>query len=730
MSKIVASAAIRGAKEIVKEAERLVNNAIAEKGESQKIEFPDTAFYLPMANALLGVEVKTLKDIWIPLKEARSLLPDVPSNSLWLPYLGDTLNAGIATLLAEEIICAIRYLYNQEPQPDCEGFFSDTILRTLGIQLVDGRMPGFAAILGAAPDNKTAVEIIRELQKRNILIFVGSSTDGKSIIDQLKAENIQMGWDNYIVPYGRDTITAIYPLNWAIRGAMTFGGIKPGKAKECLLYTKARVFAFGLALGFVDDMKYATGAGAINMGFPVISDTDIPQILPTGICTYEHLVKEPDYSKIVPRSIEVRGVKVKVSKIPVPVPFAAAFEGERIRKEQTYVEFGSKYSTAFEYLRMRAMDEIQDGKIEIIGPDIDSVSPSSPDKIPAMPLGIIVEVAGRKMQKDFEPILERQIHHYLNFAMGIFHMGQRNMNWIRISKDAYNSGFRLKHFGEILHAKLLEDYPSLVDKVQVFIYTDKNEVEKYLQEAKAAYEERDTRLAGLTDESVDVFYSCTLCQSYAPNHVCVITPEKLGLCGAYNWLDGKAAYEINPRGMNQPITKGELIDPIKGEWKGVNEFVYMKSNKSVERFCNYSIMESPTTSCGCFECIIALLPECNGFMVVNRGYTGMTPVGMTFTTLAGSVGGGNQTPGFLGVGRLYLTSKKFLVPEGGLQRIVWITKELKDLLGDKLKKRAEELGIPDLIDKIADETITTDTNKLLEYLQSVNHPALSMPPLI
>ena len=728
MSKIIATQAIIGANKLVKEAQDLLIKAIQEKGESQKIEFPDTAFYFPMANALMGFEVKTLKDVWVPLNEAKSLLHNVPDDKIYLPYLGDALDSGIATLLAEEIITGIRYLYNQEPQQDCEGFFSDTILRSLGIQLVDGRLPGFVAILGAAPDNKTAVEIVRGFQERSILLFVGSSVNGKSIIDQLKEEKVEMNWDNYIVPYGRDTVTGIYPLNWAIRGAMTFGGIKPGKAKDALLYCKNRIFAFGLTLGEVDDIKYATGAGAINMGFPIIADTNIPEILPTGICTYEHVVRELDKTKIVPRCIEVRGVKVKISKIPIPVSFSPAFEGERVRKEQTYVEFGSKYSTSFEYLRKREMDEVQDGKIEIIGSDIDF---QKPEKLPfAMPLGIMVEVAGRKMQIDFEPVLERQIHHYLNFAMGIFHMGQRNMNWIRISKEAFNKGFRLRHFGEILHAKFLEEFPSLVDKVQITIITDENEVNKRLKEAIIAFNERDTRLADLTDEKVDTFYSCTLCQSYAPNHVCVITPEKLGLCGAYNWLDGKAAYEINPRGMNQPIPKGELLDSIKGEWKGVNEFVFMKSNKSIDRFCNYAIMEAPTTSCGCFECIIAVMPEANGVMVVNRGFTGMTPIGMTFTTLAGSVGGGAQTPGFLGVGRLYLVSKKFLLPEGGFHRIIWMPKELKDAMIDKLKKRAEELGTPDFIEKIADETIATDSTKLVEFLQSVNHPALSMPPLM
>ena len=725
MSKIIAGAAIRGAHKIVSQAEEAWNSARESKGENTKVGFPETAFFLPMANALMGIEVKTLGDIKPIMAHVKDLLPEPPSDNLWLPYLGDTLDSGMATLLAEEIIVVLRYLDGTEPQPDCNGFFSDTILRTLGIQLVDGRMPGFAAILGAAPDVETAVMIVREFQKRNILVFAGSSSNGISIVDQLKEANVEMGWDTYIVPYGRDTISGIYPLHWAIRGALTFGGVKPGEAQKALRYCKDRVFAFGLTLGEVDDIKYATGAGAINMGFPIIADTEIPQILPTGICTYEHVVRELDHNKIVPTCVEVRGVKVTVSELDIPVPFAAAFEGERVRREDMHVEFGGKYSHAFEYLRMRELDEIEDGKIELVGPDIDTAEEGS-----AMPLGIIVEVAGRKMQKDFESIMERQMHLYLNEAMGIFHMGQRNIAWVRISKDAYQKGFRLKHFGTILHAEIQSTYGQIVDKVAVTIYTDQKKVEKLIPEAMAAYQLRDDRVAGMTDESVDTFYSCTLCQSYAPTHVCIISPERLGLCGAYSWLDGKAAYEISPVGCNQPVKKGAPIDTNKGQWEGTNQFVYQNSNRSIERVNLYSFMEDPMTSCGCFECILAIVPEANGVMIVNREYPGMTPCGMPFSTLAGSVGGGNQTPGFLGVGRLYVTSKKFIYADGGLKRLVWMPKELKDFLHDKLVARGTELGIPDLADKIADETVAETAEQLLEYLSKVGHPALEMDSIL
>ncbi|MEK6567769.1 MAG: CO dehydrogenase/CO-methylating acetyl-CoA synthase complex subunit beta, partial [Candidatus Omnitrophota bacterium] len=596
MSKIVAAAAIRGARVIAREAEEFLNKALKEHGPDARIGFPETAFFLPMANALLGLEVKTLKEAGNVFNYAKGLLPLEPREKLWLPYLGDALDAGIATLLCEEIITVLRYLYKQEPQTDCNGFFTDTILRSLGIQLVDGRMPGFAAILGAAPTNEIAVSVVRQLQERNILIFVGSSSGGRSIIDQLKESGVEMGWDNYIVPYGRDTISAIYPLNWAIRSAMTFGGLKAGQGKKCLLYTKERVFAFGLTLGLVDDLKYATGAGAINMGFPIIADTDIPEIKPSGITTYEALVKEFDYKKIVPRCIEVRGVRVKVSKIPIPVLYGAAFEGERVRREQLYCEFGGKSSQAFELISMRDASQIEDGKIELVGPDIDQL----PEKVKSLPLGILIEVAGRKLQKDFEPILERQLHRFFNYCMGVMHIGQRDMNWIRISKDAFAKGLRVKHLGIVLHAMIHEEFGAIADKVQITIFTKEEDVQRELIKARQVYAERDERLGGMTDESVDTFYSCELCQSFAPNHICVITPEKVGLCGAYSWLDTKAAYEIAPSGGNKPIPKGECLDPVNGEWASVNAYVSLRSNRTLERFSMYSIVNNPSTSCGCF----------------------------------------------------------------------------------------------------------------------------------
>lgn len=728
MSREVFCAVARGAHSYVEEAERMWKDAVEKHGGDRKVEFPQTAFHLPMIYALTGREVRTLADMEPVLQHCRrDLLHPVPDEHVWLPYLGHGLDEGAATMFAQEILCALDYLEGGPELPEgFYGFLTDTNQREVGIQLVDGRMPGFAAILGPAPTNEIACEIIQELQKRNILIFPFANRDGKTLLSQLQEENVQTGWDTYIVPVGPETRHGILILNWAVRSALTFGGLKAGQYQEILQYSRDRVFAFGMTFGEIPDDWYATGASAILMGYPVISDhKTTPEVHPTGVTTYEALVRETDYRKLVPRCIEVRGVKVKVEDVDVPVPFAAAFEGERVRKEELQVEFGGKKSHAVEFLHMVDPDDITDGDIEVIGDDIDGVEAGS-----AVDLGIEVLVAGREMQEDFEGILERQIHMYVNHASGIMHMGQRSITWIRISRAAFEAGFRLVHFGRILHAKLHDDFGQIADKVAVRLITDGAELKKLTEAASRAYEARDDRLSGLKDEDVEVFYSCTLCQTFAPNHVCVVSPERPGLCGAYDWLDCKAAKQINPTGCNQPIEKVKTLSQEKGEWEGINKFVYDNSNRNVERYCQYSLVDHPATSCGCFECIVAMVPEANGVLIVNREYGGMTPIGMPFSTLAGQVGGGVQTPGFLGVGRRYLLSEKFISNEGGLPRLVWMPKELKEEMREDLNRRGEEMGDPDFVDKIGDETVAEDSAALLEYLQEKGHPALAMESLI
>mgnify|MGYP000188589117 FL=1 len=725
MSRIIATAAIRGAHSIVKQAEEKLREAIESKGKDTKVEYPDTGYYLPIIYSATAFEVKTLGDCEEALGHARALLPPIPEEKTYLPYLGWALDAGMATLFAEEVIEACKYLIGPNPVGGIWlGAATDVILRERGIEFVDGTAPGFAAVVGAAPTNEIAVQIARELQEKNLYIFISGNTDGKSFAEQLDEEGVQLGWETRLVPFGKNITSTIYSLGFANKAALSFGGIKPADFTRNLIYNKNRIFAFVMALGEVDDEKYANAAGAINYGFPTIADTDIPAILPTGVCTYEHVVPLITHDKIVEKCIEVRGLKVAAAKVDIPVSYGPAFEGERIRKDDMQIEIGGPGTPAFEYVVMRDNSEIEDGKVEVVGPDMDEM-----EQGPGKSLGIYVEVSGRKMQSEFEPIFERRTHHFLGEAQGFFHMGQRDIIRHRMSKDAYNKGFRILHIGKIIHAKYHEEYGALLDKVQVTLYTNKEDVEKKLDEVKAAFHERDERALGMTDASVNQFYSCTLCQSFAPSHVCIISPERSGLCGAVSWLDGKAGYEITPTGPNQPIEKGKIIDEKLGLWEGANDFLYQASNKEFEQVSMYSMVTNPMTSCGCFECISAMLPMTNGIMTVDRDFTGMTPCGMKFSTLAGTVGGGIQTPGFVGHSKFYMSSSKYISGDGGLARQVWMPKQLKDEIGDAISEAAEEAGLEDFLNKIADETIAQTEEEVLEYMQKVNHPALAMEPM-
>ncbi len=737
MSKLVAFAAIQGGYNIVSKAEGRYKKALETYGGAQKLEFPNTAYYLPIIYSLTGMKVTDLDSAKKPLEFARKLLPPHVKNDCNLPYLGPLLDAGMAALFAEEIREALRYVedpdfYQPEVEdPDIEngkiwlGAADDAIMRKRGVEFVDGTAPGFAAIVGAAPDSATAKKMAEEYQLKTIYVFMAANQNGTTFTEQLIEEDVQIGWNTRLVPFGPDISAAVFALGFANRAGMAFGGVQPGDYKKMLHYQKDRVFAFVNALGDVGAEWAANAAGCVNWGFPTIADTDIPEILPTGVCTYEHVVANVTHDEMPSRSIEVRGLKVTITEIDIPLAYGPAFEGERVRKDDLFLEMGGGKSKCTELCKMAEMDKIEDGKVEVIGPDVADVK-----KGDRLPLGIYVQVAGRQMQPDFEPILERQIHHLINYAQGIMHIGQRDIAWIRVGDQAIDKGFSLKDIGVILHAKFHQDFGSILDKVQVTLYTKSEDVDNLTKRARAEYGTRDDRVEKMTDESVETYYSCTLCQSFAPSHVCMISPERTGLCGAYNWMDCKASFEINPTGPNQPVEKGECLDPKLGQWQGVNDFVYKASRQTVDHYNFYSMLIDPMTTCGCCECIAAVLPTCNGVMTVHRDYTGETPSGMKFTTLAGVMGGGQSSPGFVGHSKYNITQGKFIVGDGALLRMVWMPKSLKEEIKERLIKRGEELGVPDLVDRIADETVGLTEEEILPFLQEKDHPALKMDPIV
>ena len=690
--------------------EGAVNDAIAKYGADAKIAFPDTAYYFPTIYAATGVKVQKLGDLPACVEVLKSLISNKPE-------LGDALNAGLATAVGAEILEGLKFADGAQPYADEAGigFVPDPIIRSLGVPLVTGDIPGVAVVLGKADDAADVAKVVKDYQSKGILTFLVGEC-----IDQAIEQNVKMGLELRVVPLGHDVTSVIHVVTVAIRAALIFGNVTPGDLAALLTYTKERVPAFVNTFGALNEVVVSAGAGAIALGFPVVSDLDLGDLQVPGA-----LESVTNHDETVKRSLELRNIKIKVKELPIPVAFASAFEGEVIRRADTQAEFVYGKNYTCELLTMRAMDEIEDHKITVDGPDIDSGAKE-------YSLATYIEVAGAKMQKDFESVIERKIHTWFNYMEGVMHTGQRNQFRIRISKDAYDKGLRLKHFGEVLYVMIMDEFDAVVDKCQVTMVTDPEKVNKILnEEALPAYEARDARLESMTDESVNQFYTCILCQSFAPAHCCVVTPERLGLCGAVSWLDAKATFELNPQGPSQPIPKEGCIDEKTGRYEAVDKMVHSATHGAVDTVTLYSIMEDPMTSCGCFECICGIEPLSNGFVIVNREFGGMTPTGMTFGELASMTGGGVQTPGFMGHGRRFIASPKFAAAEDGIKRIVWMPKELKDDVATRLNETALKLyGIENFCDKIADETICEDPEALMEFLTEKDHPVLSMDPLM
>ena len=395
----------------------------------------------------------------------------------------------------------------------------------------------------------------------------------------------------------------------------------------------------------------------------------------------------------------------------IPVDVGIIYEGERIRRKNMYVELGGpKQEHKFELVRAKGLDEIEDGKITVMGPDIKDMEEGS-----RHPFGIFIEVAGKDVEEELEGVIERRIHEYCNFIEGFMHLNQRYDIWLRLNKKSAQRGLNFDLIGRVMQRLFKSELP-FIEKIQITFITDPERVQEMYKEALSVYEARDAKARGMKDEEADAFYGCTLCQSFAPTHCCVITPQRYSNCGSISWFDGRASARVDPKGPVFRIDKGECLDPFKGEYAGANETLKKKSMGEVTRVWLYTAFDYPHTSCGCFEGVAFYIPEVDGLGVVHRGFRDVTVNGLAFSTMADSTAGGRQVDGFHGVSIEYMRSPKFLQVDGGWNRIVWMPASVKERVKDFIPK--------ELVDKIATENDVKTVDELKAFLEEKKHPVV------
>ena len=686
-----------------------IDAAIATYGESESVSFPDTAYSLPCYYGVTGVKINNLGE----MKAAMATIKEKMTRN---NRLHDAFESGIASALCAEFLEALKYLHGATPYTEPEmGHLSDAFVRNLGVPLVTGDIPGVAVIIGGAEDPAETVSLVKSYQNQGILVTLTGDA-----IRHVADAGMKTGEGVRVCPLGYEMQSVIHVVSVAVRAALIFGNVTPGDFKALAKYTMARVRAFVNAYKPLSDEIVSYGAGAICLGFPVVSnETENMFRVPKS------LIQQLDTSKWNATSLEARDIKIKVTNIDIPVAYATAFEGEIIRRGDMQVEVDGSRKDCFELVVTKEASEIEDHKIEVVGPEIDEIPVGS-----KISLSYTVEVAGKSMQADFESVMERKIHAFLNCVEGMMHTGQRDMIRVRISKADFEAGFKFRHIGEVLYAKIKSEFDAVVDKCQVRIVVGDEANKELRAQANEVFNKRDDRLKSMTDESVPVYYTCIMCQAFSPSHVCIVTPERLGLCGAVSWLDAKATNELDPQGPCQIVPKERCLDEQLGRYEDVDEAVAKYSHGALEHVTLYSLFQDPMTSCGCFECICGVEPVSMGVVITTREHAGITPLGMSFSEMASMTGGGVQTPGFMGHGKHFISSKKFLKAEGGLARLVWMPKDLKEQMRERVDATAMELyGIENFTDLIADETVCTDDpEQLLNYLSEVGHPVLGLEP--
>jgi len=579
----------------------------------------------------------------------------------------------------------------------------DDQARRQGIGLVDGTVPGYALLLG--DDGAAVGDVVRSLARRQVLTFVAE----ERLADALRASGVALGWESRVVPLeGADALAFI------ARVAQLFGGASDREAT--LTYARQRLRGFTLLLGQPTPERLATARAALAFGCPLVGTADLSP-LDEGWdeegAGYRDVVGGLQPDDLVVTAIEERGLRVHVPVPALPVEHGPDFCGEVVRDGPSL--------RGVELVVMG--DGLTDGRVAVVGPDLDGIADGQP-------YGLLVEVSGRAMQPDFEGVLERQIETMLNELHGVMHRGQRAAVTLRVAPRAVEQGLRLSHLGRFLHARFHQEFGNILSRVQVTVLTDPAQMAELAARAAGVYAHRDARLQGLTDEAVDTFYTCTLCQSIAATHVCVISPEHPGVCGAQDWLDTRAAVSIRPVGPNRAVPKEGLTDPRLGRWESVDRVVQQETGGALQAYSLYSMMEDPPTACGDFECITAMLPMANGVMVADREYGGPTPSGMDWGGLYELVGGGLPVPGFVGHSKRLLHSAKYIAAEGGWRRIVWMPRALREEMRPVLEEMAAEAGLPGFVDMIATEDEALSEEEVLAHMEAVGHPALSLEPLV
>lgn len=570
----------------------------------------------------------------------------------------------------------------------------DSWLDAFWMKLVNGTVQGIALFIGEP--NSGSLDEVRECASKGLIVIL---SDGYY--------DMRFEGDNVLRLSG---IEALGVNGLVSRVALRFGGAEPGNKTSVAKYLKKKPKLVVVHTGRLTILDVTIIFSAAAAGAFIVSDSsEFPSIprLSENVC-----------ENMAAKAMAGRGITLTKSG---RIRSGSAFENERIRKTDTRLEFGGPDAPA-SYEIAISSGEAEDDRIRVVGKDIQELEQGGHS------LSIEVFFSG-DVDPTMEQAVERRIHFALSRTEGVWHSGQRDNMWMRIGNVAVDKGLTFEELGHNIVSDIKYNFAAVAESVEVKFSSDLSAVLSGISEARKHYGMRDSDMVGLTDQNVDSFYTCAICQSYAPGHICIISPERPSVCGSVTWTDAKVGSEVNPGGPQRPFPKGILLDAEKGEWSGADEIVSKTSMGSIRKVCMHSVADSPMTTCSCMEVAVVLSADRRSIILLDRSDSGRNPSGYSFADVSAIVGRGGQHPGFMGIGKHYILSSGFLKGDGGLERVSWMSSRLKSVLGERLRKAFNVAGGADLYRKIADETVAEDAGSLERWLSEKKHPTIFMEPL-
>jgi hypothetical protein len=469
---------------------------------------------------------------------------------------------------------------------------------------------------------------------------------------------------------GADPLAGLYALlNAVVRYGFVYGRIAPGDSHALGHFVEAFCPVVLVCRGELSDLDATLSLAAMKLGVPALVPPDYPFALgrQVRVDALDELVESLVLFPNVHRLLDLPGVP------SWPDYAAEGYAKETFEPAETWGDTPESYYI----LRKGAVDA---GGVVVRGE-------------PQGPMGVVLTVDAEPLDALDRAHIEMRAVRGVSMARGTMarlHEGRLIVNLH--AESAINPG----RIGEMLITALRREFPR-IERVRAEVTLERERLRIEAPAVRAELAARREEAAAATEESVAQFMTCVGCSPFAPDHVCVLTPERPPQCGRlYGQIKTGALYNyddtsnIHHRVLHSGINsfgvcdKGEAIDATAGEWSGVNQTVSRLSGGRTTRVQLHALDEAPHTGCSCFRLILFQtdLPR-PGIGIMARGYTGSAPDGRTWQDLHYALTG-KQTPGMAGASPNYLRSARFLAAHGGWENVVWVSPKVAAWMGDSL----------------------------------------------